>query len=62
MIQHLPGALVRLGVGPVGQTTAADQHQRRFDIDEDAIGLGTMFLAAAVQSHRGQQTDRSHRE
>jgi amidohydrolase len=53
MIQHRPGALVRLGVRPVGQTTAADLHQGRFDIDEDAIGLGTMFLTAAVQSHRG---------
>jgi amidohydrolase len=62
MIQHLPGALVRLGVRPVGQTTAADLHQGRFDIDEDAIGLGTMFLTAAVQSHRGQQTDRDRRE
>jgi amidohydrolase len=53
ILQHRPGALVRLGVRPAGQATAADLHQGRFDIDEEAVGLGTVFLTAAVQSHRG---------
>jgi amidohydrolase len=55
MLQHRPGALVRLGVRSPSHATAADLHQGRFDVDEAAIGLGTMFLVAAVQSHRGSQ-------
>jgi amidohydrolase len=50
MLQRRPGALVRLGVRPATQATAPDLHQGRFDIDEHAIGIGTLFLTLAAQS------------
>jgi amidohydrolase len=54
MLQRRPGALVRLGVRPATQATAPDLHQGRFDIDEHAIGIGTLFLTLAAQSARSR--------
>lgn len=47
-LEHVPGALARLGVRRPGDTTAADLHQGTFDPDEDAIALAMRLLAAAV--------------
>ncbi len=50
MLQHRRGALVRLGVRPASHDTAPDLHQGSFDVDEDAIAIGTMFVTAASQA------------
>ena len=47
-LEHVPGALARLGVRRPGDDVAADLHQGTFDPDEDAIGLAMRLLAAAV--------------
>ena len=46
-LEHIPGAMMRLGVaGPqVGQ---APLHTSRFDIDERALSIGIKVFAAAV--------------
>jgi amidohydrolase len=47
-LEHVPGALARLGVRRPGDEVAADLHQGTFDPDEDAIGLAVRLLAAIV--------------
>jgi amidohydrolase len=47
-LEHVPGAMVRLGVRPIGMDTAADLHTPGFIPDEDAIALGTTILTAAA--------------
>lgn len=47
-LEHAPGAMARLGVRPVGVTSAADLHTPGFTPDESAIALGTTVLAAAA--------------
>ena len=47
-LEHVPGALARLGVRRPGDTRAADLHQGTFDPDEDAIGLAIRLLAACA--------------
>lgn len=47
-LEHVPGALARLGVRRPGDEIAADLHQGTFDPDEDAIGLAIRLLAASV--------------
>jgi amidohydrolase len=47
-LEHVPGALARLGVRRPGDEVAADLHQGTFDPDEDAIALAMRLLAAAV--------------
>jgi amidohydrolase len=47
-LEHVPGALARLGVRRPGDQLAADLHQGSFDPDEDAIGLAIRLLAASV--------------
>ena len=47
-LEHVPGALARLGVRRPGDERAADLHQGTFDPDEDAIGLAVRLLAASV--------------
>ncbi|WP_407701003.1 amidohydrolase [Wenjunlia vitaminophila] len=47
-LEHVPGALARLGVRPVGDTTRRDLHQGSFDVDEKAIEVGVNLLTAAV--------------
>jgi amidohydrolase len=41
-LEHVPGAMARLGVGRKGE--ALDLHQGSFDVDERAIGYGVRLL------------------
>ena len=47
-LQHVPGAMVRLGVRRPGHETAPDLHTPEFSPDEDAIAVGTTVLTAAA--------------
>ncbi|CAL9572167.1 M20 family metallopeptidase [Streptomyces sp. enrichment culture] len=48
-LEHVPGAMARLGVHPPGERTVRDLHQGDFDVDEHAITVGVeMFTAAAL--------------
>jgi amidohydrolase len=47
-LQHVPGAMARLGVKPVGAATTMDLHQPAFDVDEAAIDVGVRVLVAAA--------------
>jgi amidohydrolase len=47
-LQHVPGALARLGVAPPGTAGALDLHRSDFDVDEQAICIGARLLLAAV--------------
>ncbi|MFG2678586.1 M20 family metallopeptidase [Streptomyces sp. NPDC048392] len=48
-LEHVPGAMARLGVRPPGEHTVRDLHQGDFDVDEHAITVGVeMFTAAAL--------------
>lgn len=50
-LEHVPGALARLGVRPVGDTAKRDLHQGDFDVDEGAITVGVeLFTGAALLS------------
>jgi amidohydrolase len=50
-LEHVPGALARLGTRAVGDTAARDLHQGDFDVDEGAIAIGVeLFTAAALLS------------
>ena len=43
-LDHVPGAMARLGVKPPGQPYALDLHQGAFDVDEAALGIGVRVL------------------
>ena len=48
-LEHVPGAMARLGVRPPGDRTPRDLHQGDFDVDENAITAGVeLFTAAAL--------------
>ena len=47
-LEHVPGAMARLGVRPAGVETAADLHTPGFNPSEDAIALGTTLLASSA--------------
>ncbi|MDL5203434.1 M20 family metallopeptidase [Streptomyces sp. ALI-76-A] len=48
-LQHVPGAMARLGVRTPGERTVRDLHQGDFDADESAIKVGVeLFTAAAL--------------
>ena len=47
-LEHVPGAMARLGVRPPGPETAADLHTPGFDPSEEAITLGTTVLTTAA--------------
>ncbi|WBQ04147.1 amidohydrolase [Kribbella sp. CA-293567] len=47
-LEHVPGAMARLGVRPAGVETAADLHTPGFNPSEEAIALGTGVLTAAA--------------
>jgi amidohydrolase len=53
-LEQVPGAMARLGVRPVGDTTRRDLHCGDFDVDEGAIQVGVeLFTAAALlDGHR----------
>lgn len=52
-LQHVPGAMARLGVRRPGDRVNRDLHQGTFDVDERAIGVGVRLLTAAALSGRG---------
>jgi amidohydrolase len=43
-LEHVPGAMVRLGTAEPGVDEAADTHQPGFDVDEQVIGVGVRVL------------------
>ncbi|TJZ53152.1 amidohydrolase [Streptomyces piniterrae] len=48
-LEHVPGAMARLGVRPPGEPSRHDLHRGDFDVDEQAIKVGVeMFTAAAL--------------
>ncbi|MBH5336545.1 amidohydrolase [Streptomyces pactum] len=48
-LEHVPGAMARLGVRRVGDTARRDLHRGDFDVDEGAIQVGVeLFTAAAL--------------
>ncbi|MER7661370.1 MULTISPECIES: amidohydrolase [unclassified Streptomyces] len=52
-LEHVPGAMARLGVRTPGDTTRRDLHRGDFDADELAIDVGVeLFTAAALLDGR----------
>ncbi|MFG2891862.1 amidohydrolase [Streptomyces sp. NPDC048248] len=48
-LEHVPGAMARLGVRPPGEVGRHDLHRGDFDVDERAIQVGVeLFTAAAM--------------
>ncbi|MEU9006968.1 amidohydrolase [Streptomyces sp. NPDC048551] len=47
-LEHVPGAMARLGVRRPGDTAKHDLHRGDFDVDESAIGVGVEFFTAAA--------------
>jgi amidohydrolase len=47
-LEHVPGAMARLGVRPIGTETVADLHTPGFNPSEDAIALGTAVLTTSA--------------
>jgi amidohydrolase len=48
-VDEVPGAMIRLGVAPVGGVAVLDIHQSSFDVDERAIDYGTrVFVHTAL--------------
>ncbi|MGW1880973.1 amidohydrolase [Streptomyces sp. NPDC001970] len=48
-LEHVPGAMARLGVRPPGSGARLDLHRGDFDVDESAITVGVeLFTAAAL--------------
>jgi amidohydrolase len=47
-LEHIPGAMVRLGVRRPGDDLKRDLHQGSFDADERAIALGVRLLTASA--------------
>ncbi|MER5909946.1 M20 family metallopeptidase [Streptomyces sp. NPDC001982] len=47
-LEHVPGAMARLGVRAPGERMVRDLHQGDFDADESAIAVGVELFTAAV--------------
>ncbi|MER5731117.1 amidohydrolase [Streptomyces sp. NPDC002138] len=47
-LEHVPGAMARLGVRAPGDTAKHDLHRGDFDVDESAIAVGVEFFTAAA--------------
>ena len=47
-LDHVPGAMARLGVRPPGQTRPHDLHQGSFDVDETALPVAVRVLVAVA--------------
>ncbi|MGW0750328.1 amidohydrolase [Streptomyces sp. NPDC002587] len=47
-LEHVPGAMARLGVRTPGDTAKHDLHRGDFDVDESAIAVGVEFFTAAA--------------
>jgi amidohydrolase len=43
-LEHVPGAMIRLGTGVPGSDARLDIHQSGFDVDERAIGYGVRVM------------------
>ncbi|WP_067508570.1 amidohydrolase [Actinoplanes sp. TFC3] len=43
-LEHVPGAMIRLGTGTPGAETRYDLHQSNFDVDERCIGYGVRVM------------------
>jgi amidohydrolase len=43
-LEHVPGAMIRLGTGTPGSDVKHDLHQGNFDVDERAIGYGVRVM------------------
>jgi amidohydrolase len=56
-LEHVPGALARLGVRRPGDLHAGDLHQGTFDPDEHAIGVAVRLLATCAVA--GEPTGRA---
>jgi amidohydrolase len=53
-LEHVPGAMARLGVRTPGDTVKRDLHRGDFDVDESAITVGVeLFTAAALMDAKG---------
>lgn len=53
-LEHVPGAMARLGVRLPGDRVGRDLHQGDFDVDESAITVGVeLFTAAALLDSAG---------
>ncbi|MFJ6559127.1 amidohydrolase [Streptomyces sp. NPDC091412] len=50
-LEHVPGAMARLGVRTPGERTVRDLHQGDFDADEAAIRVGVELFTAAALLH-----------
>ncbi|MYU29631.1 amidohydrolase [Streptomyces sp. SID7810] len=56
-LEHVPGAMARLGVRRPGERTVRDLHQGDFDADEHAITVGVeLFTAAAFLDVNGSRS------
>ena len=47
-LEHVPGAMARLGVKPPGQERPHDLHQGTFDVDESALPVAVKVLVAVA--------------
>jgi amidohydrolase len=47
-LDHVPGAMARLGVKPPGQERPHDLHQGTFDVDESALPVAVRVLVAVA--------------
>jgi amidohydrolase len=47
-LEHVPGAMARLGVKPPGLERPVDLHQGLFDVDEAALAVGVRVLVTAA--------------
>jgi amidohydrolase len=60
-LEHVPGAMLRLGVAPPDLDRRYDIHQSVFDVDERAIGIGIRTMVhialAAVSGAASAETD-----
>jgi amidohydrolase len=52
-LDHVPGAMARLGVRPPGSERSMDLHQPTFDVDEGALQVGVDVLVAAALAAMG---------
>ncbi|MCF6524440.1 amidohydrolase [Streptomyces sp. JJ36] len=53
-LEHVPGAMARLGVRAAGERGHRDLHQGDFDADESAIRVGVELFTAAALLHPGR--------
>jgi amidohydrolase len=52
-LEHVPGAMIRLGVRPRDAADWPDLHQSGFDVDEDAIGNAVRVFVEVALANRG---------